>query len=215
MAEFKGIRSIANSKSAKEKVLTPKIHDEQDKIVTSGKGIANTFAEFHSNLHAKEEHDEHAGVDEGKTTQRHTEKDAREEQRKRNNENSEAVDENENQKDRSEHILEFTKQELRAAIDSLKKRKSGDCKGIRAEDIKESDDETKETMREIFKRHHQTRKHDPWRKVTIKVIYWTGICSETRKLPTVMNVGYAVQGVFRISVQKAAQQTRQPKTPRP
>ena len=60
-------------------------------------------------------------------------------------ENPEEEDESENRMTRSEHIPEFTKQELQAAIE-----KSGDTKGIKAEDIKESDDETKEMMREIF-----------------------------------------------------------------
>ena len=51
------------------------------------------------------------------------------------------------------HIPEFTKRELQTAIDCLKKGKNqetGDTKGMKAEDIKGCDDETKELMRDIF-----------------------------------------------------------------
>ena len=81
--------------------------------------------------------------------------------KQKNERNHEEVNEDENRETRSEHFPEFTKQELQAAIDSLKKRKSGDTKRIKAEDIKESDDETKEIVRENFERSHQTGKHGP------------------------------------------------------
>ena len=51
---IKGIKSIANIKSAREKVLTPKIRHDEDDIITSRKGMCNTFAKFYSNLYAKE-----------------------------------------------------------------------------------------------------------------------------------------------------------------
>ena len=54
-----------------------------------------------------------------------------------------------NKRRESGSIPEFTEQEVQAAIDSVKK-KSGDSRGIRAEDIKECDDETKKMVREIF-----------------------------------------------------------------
>ena len=52
------------------------------------------------------------------------------------NENAEDETENERPKDERESIPEFTKQELQTAIDCLQKGKSGDNKGIKAEDIK-------------------------------------------------------------------------------
>ena len=80
------------------------------------------------------------------------------------------VDEDENRKDRSDHIPEFTKQELQAAIDCLKKGKSGDTMGIKVEDIRKSDDERKGMMREIFNEvmRHESMVPEAWRKVSIK-----------------------------------------------
>ena len=61
------------------------------------------------------------------------------------------------EKDDSEHemsddkrILEITTEELQSAISKLKTGKSPDGNGIRAEDIKDCDDETREMMRQIF-----------------------------------------------------------------
>ena len=49
-----------------------------------------------------------------------------------------------------ERILEITSEEIQAAICKLKAGKSPDGNGIRAEDIKACDDETREMMRQIF-----------------------------------------------------------------
>ena len=61
------------------------------------------------------------------------------------------------EKDNSEHemrddkrILEITSEELQSAISKLKIGKSLDGDGIRAEDIKDCNDETREMMRQIF-----------------------------------------------------------------
>ena len=61
------------------------------------------------------------------------------------------------EKDDSEHetsddrrIPEITTEELQSAISKLKKGKSTDSNGIRAEDIKACDDETREMMRQLF-----------------------------------------------------------------
>ena len=48
------------------------------------------------------------------------------------------------------NILEFTEQEAQDAIDSLKKESAGDSNGIKAEDIKTFDEETRRLIREIF-----------------------------------------------------------------
>ena len=73
-------------------------------------------------------------------------------------------------------IPEITTEELRNAISKLKKGKSPDSNGIRAEDIKACDDETREMVRQLFneiiKRNNFTP--DEWKKVKIKVIHKKG-----------------------------------------
>ena len=73
-------------------------------------------------------------------------------------------------------IPEITSEELQSAISKLKTGKSPDGNGIRAEDIKDCDDETREMMRQIFneitKRNNFTP--DEWKKVKIKVIHKKG-----------------------------------------
>ena len=90
--------------------------------------------------------------------------------------NSEKVDESDSRENKSEHIPVFTKQELQTAIDCPKRGRAGDTKGIKTEDLKECDDATKEMMRNLFRRDHQTRKHDPefWSTVVIKVMFNKG-----------------------------------------
>ena len=85
-----------------------------------------------------------------------------------------------NERDDFEHemsddrgILEITTDELQNAICKLKKGKSPDSNGIRAQDIKACDDETREMVRQLFneiiKRDNLTP--DEWKKVKIKVIH--------------------------------------------
>ena len=73
-------------------------------------------------------------------------------------------------------IPEATTEELQNAICKLKEGKSPDSNGIRAEDIKACDDETREMVRQIFneiiKRNNFTP--DEWKKVKIKVIHKKG-----------------------------------------
>ena len=59
-------------------------------------------------------------------------------------------------------------QEVRAAIDSLRKGKPGDDNGIKSEDIKECDDETKKMMREIFNEvnMHKSIYLEAWKGLT-------------------------------------------------
>ena len=87
------------------------------------------------------------------------------------------------ERDDSEHeisddkrIPEITTEELQSAISKLKTGKSPDSNGIRAEDIKACDDETREMMRQLFneiiKRNNFTP--DEWKKVKIKVIHKKG-----------------------------------------
>ena len=73
-------------------------------------------------------------------------------------------------------IPEITTEELQSAISKLKTGKSPDSNGIRAQDIKPCDDETREMMRQLFneiiKRNNFTP--DEWKKVKIKVIHEKG-----------------------------------------
>ena len=73
-------------------------------------------------------------------------------------------------------IPEITTEELKNAISKLKKGKSTHSNGIRAEDIKACDVETREMVRQLFneiiKRNNFTL--DEWKKVKIKVIHKKG-----------------------------------------
>ena len=72
------------------------------------------------------------------------------------------------------------KNELQAAIDSLKEGKASDCNGIRAEDIKVCSEKTKEMMRQIFNKILQQEDCTPtsWRRIRIKVIHKKGDVEE-------------------------------------
>ena len=81
-----------------------------------------------------------------------------------------------NEKSEDRRIPEITTEELQDAISKLKKNKTPDSNGIRAEDIKACDDETREMVRQLFneiiKRNNFTL--DEWKKVKIKVIHKKG-----------------------------------------
>ena len=81
-----------------------------------------------------------------------------------------------NDTDEMTRIPEITAEELQAAINKLKKGKSPDSNGIRAEDIKACDDETKEMVRQIFNEITKQNEFTPeaWKKVTIQVIHKKG-----------------------------------------
>ena len=73
-------------------------------------------------------------------------------------------------------IPEVTTEGLQSAISKLKKGKFPDCNGVRAEDIKVCDDETKEMVRQLFNEIIKRNIFTPeeWKKVKIKVIYKKG-----------------------------------------
>ena len=73
-------------------------------------------------------------------------------------------------------IPEITSEEIQAAICKLKSGKSPDGNGIRAEDIKDCNEETREMMRQIFNEIIKRNNFTPeeWKKVKIKVIYKKG-----------------------------------------
>ena len=64
-------------------------------------------------------------------------------------------------------IPEITSEELQDAINKFRKGKSPDNNGIRAEDIKACEDETKEMVRQIFNEITKQNEFTPeaWKKV--------------------------------------------------
>ena len=76
----------------------------------------------------------------------------------------------------TEEYLKSRQKSYKAQSANSKKGKSPDSNGIRAEDIKSCDDETREMMRQLFneiiKRNNFTP--DEWKKVRIKVIHKKG-----------------------------------------
>ena len=72
----------------------------------------------------------------------------------------------------TEEYLKLRQKSYKNAISKLKKGKSPDSNGIRAEDIKACDDETREMVRRIIKRNNFTP--EEWKKVKIKVIHKKG-----------------------------------------
>ena len=85
-------------------------------------------------------------------------------------------DDSEHEMSDDKRIPAITTEELQSAISKLKTGKSPDSNGIRAEDIKACDDETRVMVRqhtnEITKRNNFTP--DEWKKVRIKVIHKKG-----------------------------------------
>ena len=70
----------------------------------------------------------------------------------------------------------ITDEEIQAAIDKLKKGKASDNNGIRAEDIKTCDNETKEMIKRIFDEvlKQESCTSEIWRRIRIKVIHKKG-----------------------------------------
>ena len=92
------------------------------------------------------------------------------------NENESSIDVHHNNTNEMTRIPDITTEELRTAINRLKQGKSPDSNGIRAEDIKACDDETREMVRQIFNEFIKQNEFTPeaWKKVKIKVIYKKG-----------------------------------------
>ena len=99
------------------------------------------------------------------------------------NENESSTDVHNNSTDGMTRIPEITAEELRTEINKLKKGKSPDSNGVRAEDIKACDEETKELVRQIFNEIIRQNEFTPEarKKVKIKVLHKKG---------DVENVGY-------------------------
>ena len=137
----------------KEKSAHHQDKERKGKTITSRKGIANVFGEIYKKLNDDNEQEE-------------TEREIGE------NENESSIDVHYNNvnemmpRDHDRRVANCNQQ-------TQKKRKSPDSNGIRAEDIKACDDETREMVREIFNEIIKQNEFTPeaWKKVKIKVIY--------------------------------------------
>ena len=92
------------------------------------------------------------------------------------NETESSIDEQSTDTSEMKGIPEITIEELQTAIKKLRKDKSADSNGIRAEGIKACDEETKEMVRQIFNEVVKQKEFTPeaWRKVRIKMIHKKG-----------------------------------------
>ena len=157
LEEFKGVRNIPGIKTAKKRVLITKIKNDKAECITSRKGIADAFGEFYKRLHEDKEKDDS-------------------EHEVNDDDNYSNTDVHNNDTEETAGIPEITTEELQTAINKLTKGKSPDSKGIRAEDVKACDEETREMVRQLFneiiKRNNFTP--DEWKKVKIKVIHKKG-----------------------------------------
>ena len=111
-------------------MLITKTKNEKGEVITSREGIANVFGEFYKKNYDDKEHEE-------------TEQEIGE------NANESSIDVHNKDTNEMMIIPEITTEELQTAINRLKKDKSADSNGIRAEDIKACDDETKEKQNEF------------------------------------------------------------------
>ena len=102
----------------------------------------------------------------------------------------------------------LTEQELQTAIDCLQKGKSGDNKGIKAEDIKGCDDDTKRMMREIFNEVivHDSINPETTRKMTIREISKKRRRRKSGELQSNLYTAYFARRVLNTSIQQASQQ---------
>ena len=157
LEDFKGVRNIPVIKSAKKKVLITKIKNDKGECVTSRKGIADVFGEFYKRLYEDNEKDDS-------------------EHEVNDDDNYSNTDVHNNDTEETAGIPEITTEELQNAMNKLKKGKFPDRTGIRAEDVKACDEETRELMRQIFNEIIKRKEFTPedWKKVTIKVIHKRG-----------------------------------------
>ena len=131
--------------------------NEKGDCITSRKGIADVFGEFYKRLCEDKEKDES-------------------EHELGEDDNYSSTDVHNNNTGETAGIPEITTEELQTAFNKLRKGKFPDSRGIRAEDIKACDDETREMVRQIFNEIIKRNEFTPedWKKVRIKVIHKKG-----------------------------------------
>ena len=142
---------------SKEESTHHKDKNDKGECVTSRKGIADVFGEFYKRLYEDNENDDS-------------------EHEVNDDDNHSNTDVHNNDAGETAGIPEITTEELQNAINKLKKGKSPDSKGIRAEDVKGCDEETREMVRQIFNEIIKRKEVTPEdrKKVTIKVIHKKG-----------------------------------------
>ena len=111
LEELKGTKNISNIKSAKKRILIPKVKNRKGEVIVTWKGIANVFAEFDTKLY----------------------EDGEDEEITRKNEAEVCSESKRNMPVKFEPIPEFTTGEIQDAMDCLKRGKAGDSSGMRSE----------------------------------------------------------------------------------
>ena len=119
LEDFKGVKNIPGIKSAKERVLITKIKDKKGKIITPRKVIASVFGEFYKNINDDNEQEES-------------------EQEIGESENENSIDVHNNNTNEMTRIQRSRQKSCELQSTNLKKVKSPDSNGIRAEDIKDA-----------------------------------------------------------------------------
>ena len=143
------------------------MRNEKDKIEASRKGTENTFAKFYSNLYSSEKPEDDKEQDGEKAARKF-----------------DSPGENETPIEKKTILKKWTKAVVvKTNVNTSQNSLSKNCKlrstaletprGSKVEDLKACHDATKQMMRTLFRRDHQTRKHDPesWSTVVIKVIF--------------------------------------------
>ena len=135
----------------KKRIFIPKVKNKEGETIKTRQGIANVFEKFYEDLYEGEESDTRKGMD-------------------LRTEGDEEIP------DQHDSIPEFTNNEIQDAIDRLKKGKAKDSSGIRAEQLRNCSNDTKEKIRMIFNEIAQQEDFTPksWRKIRIQVFYKKG-----------------------------------------
>ena len=176
-------RTYHRSNPQGKKTLILKTKNEKGETVTSRKGIANVFGDFHSKLHDQERDDnveyDHCRDEKNKSLRRQV------------------------NEDKINEILEFSKMRCRLQSTTWKKGKASDCNGVRVEDIEACSEKTKEMTRQIFNEILKQEDCTPTtlRRIRIKVIHKKGRCGRGRKLHANMHSASALQALFDVFVQ--------------
>ena len=119
LEKVKGTKNTPSIKSVKKRILITKVKNKEGEAVKTRQGIANVFAKFFEDVHKGEEDDNDEDM-------------------------SSCTDQENADSSQIETIPEFTTEEIQAAIERLKKGKAKDSNGIRAEQLKNCSDDTKE-----------------------------------------------------------------------
>ena len=149
LEEVKGTRNISQYQISEEgESSSPNIKNKEGETVKTRQGIANVFAKFYEDLYEGDDDCTERGTD------LRTEDDGKD-------------------PEQDNSIKEFAITEIQDAIDRLKKGRAKDSNGIRAEQLKNCSDDTKEKIRTIFNEIAQQDDFTPksWRKIRIQVIY--------------------------------------------